>query len=220
MNAIDQSYSAKPSHYFSGARHSLVAQLPHAPGATILEIGCGSGGTGALALETGKCGRYYGIEIEPVAAARAGAVLTEVLVGNVEIMKLPYEESSLDVIIISEVLEHLVDPWAVVARLVKLLKPSGIMVATSPNISHWRVIGALFTGRFDYSEIGVMDRTHLRWFTPASFRRMFTEAGFVVDRVGPSGGFGKAARTINLVTGGASEHLFCTQIALFGHRPA
>jgi len=220
MNAIDRSYAAKPSQYFSGARDTLVAQLPDAPGAAILEIGCGSGGTGALALATGKCGRYSGIEIEPGAASQASALLTEVLIGNIENMELPYPDSSFDVIIISEVLEHLVDPWAVVARLAKLLKPSGIMVATSPNISHWRVIRALFGGRFDYCQMGVMDRTHLRWFTPGSFRQMFIDAGLVVDSVGPAGGFGKAARTINLLTRGAIEHLFCTQIALFGHRPA
>lgn len=218
ISPIDQSYSAKPSHYFSGARAILVEQLPDAPGAAILEVGCGSGGTGALALATGKCGQYHGIEIEPVAAARAKTLLTEVLVGNVETMELTYPEA-FDVIIISEVLEHLIDPWAVVSRLLRLLKPSGMLVATSPNVSHWRVIGALFRGRFDYCEMGVMDRTHLRWFTPATFHQMFVDAGFVVDRVGPSGGFGTVAHAVNRVTGGAIGHLFCTQIALFAHRP-
>ena len=220
MNPIDKSYSEKPSQYFSGARSSLVEQLPEAPSAVFLEIGCGSGGTGALALATGKCRWYYGIEIEPTAGARAAEQLTEVLIGNVETMELSYSEASFDVIIISEVLEHLVDPWAVVSRIFKLLKPTGVLIATSPNVSHWRVISGLLRGRFDYCEMGVMDRTHLRWFTPATFREMFVDAGFVVDRVGPSGGFGKLSSVLNRVTGGAIDHLFCTQMALFAHRPA
>lgn len=220
MNAIEQSYSFKPTQYFDGTRHDIIGQLPFAPDAAILEVGCGGGGTGALALATGKCRRYHGIEIEPGAAAQARKALTEVLVDNIETMRLPYPEASFDVVIVSEVLEHLVDPWAAVARLARSLKPSGIMIATVPNVSHWRVIGALFKGRFDYCEMGVMDRTHLRWFTPSTLQSMFKDAGFIVDRVGPSGEFGNVARIINMVTGGVIGHLFCTQIALFGHKPA
>jgi SAM-dependent methyltransferase len=217
---IASSYAAKPPGYFAGARSDLLDRLPPAPAAVILEIGCGAGGTGALALASGKCARYYGIEIDPSAAEKARDVLTDVIVGNVEQIDLPYPAASLDAIIISEVLEHLIDPWDLIERLVRLLRPGGVMIATSPNISHWRVIARLARGRFDYVDIGVMDRTHLRWFTPASFRQMFERAGFIVDYVGPLGGFGRAARLVNAVFGASARHLFCTQIALLGRKPA
>ncbi len=220
MDAAVQSYCSKSLEYFAGTRADLVRQLPDAADAVILEIGCGSGGTGKLALATGKCSSYHGVEIHQASAARAKEVLSDVLVGNVETMDLPYRVNSFDAIIISEVLEHLVDPWQLVERLARLLKPGSQVIATSPNISHWRVIKSLLAGRFEYTGMGVMDRTHLRWFTPSTFGEMFTSAGIIVDAVGPSGGSGRVARAVNLATAGAVRHLFCTQIELHGHRPA
>src|SRR3990170_7159145 len=77
-------YAVKPASYFSGARADFVDRLPRDPSAAILEIGCGTGATGALALSEGACGRFVGVELFEKAAAEAREVLSEVVTGNVE----------------------------------------------------------------------------------------------------------------------------------------
>jgi 2-polyprenyl-3-methyl-5-hydroxy-6-metoxy-1,4-benzoquinol methylase len=210
--------AAKPPWYFRAVRADYVAAMPGNPAASILELGCSDGGTGALALASGKCGRYVGIEIAPEAAERARARLTQVIVGDVERMALDLPEASFDALVISEVLEHLVDPWSVVARLGALLRPGGLLFASSPNVAHLAMVRRLLRGRWDLEDTGVMDRTHLRWFTPATFRAMFEEAGFQTLRIGPIKPFGTRKRLISRVTGGRFDHLMITQIDYRGRR--
>jgi len=176
-------YSTKRADYFTSARRDFVAVLAADKNARILELGCGNGATGALALQDGKCGTYVGIEMFEPMAREAEKVLSAVHIGDVQSMKLPYEPASFDVLICSEVLEHLMDPDAVLADLAKLVKPGGMVLASSPNISHWRIIAGLVGGRFEYTDWGVMDRTHLRWFTPRSFRELFEGAGFEITNM-------------------------------------
>ena len=92
------------------------------------------------------------------------------------------------------------------------------MLASSPNISHWRVIRELINGRFNLADRGVFDRTHMRWFTPATFRAMFEQAGFAVDRVGPVTPFAARTRALSRCTGGRFDHLFMVQVSLAAHR--
>lgn len=207
-------YLAKDDHYFQGVRADYVAALPDNPAATILEIGCAEGQTGALALARGKCARYIGVEIHEPSARVAATQLSEVHSGNIEAMTLDLAPGSLDAIIISEVLEHLVDPWAVMGRLVPLLRPGGLVFASSPNIGHHRVIRSLIAGRWDLANEGVMDRTHLRWFTPAAYAALFQGAGLTVEEVRPVRPFGWKPRLINRLTGGRWRHLFMTQTSI------
>jgi 2-polyprenyl-3-methyl-5-hydroxy-6-metoxy-1,4-benzoquinol methylase len=117
------------------------------------------------------------------AAKRAADVLTQVLTGNIDAIDLPFPPDTFDLLILGDVLEHLVDPGASLARLVPLLKPGGQVLASVPNIAHWQVVAGLILGRFDYTDQGVMDRTHLRWFTPKSLRALLESAGLETDRV-------------------------------------
>jgi 2-polyprenyl-3-methyl-5-hydroxy-6-metoxy-1,4-benzoquinol methylase len=213
---METSYENKPSRYFDGARKDFVELLPQNPEGRILEIGCGYGGTGKLALERGKCGTYIGIEISTKAAQVAAQNLTRVYVDNVETMSLPFGEKYFDALIISEVLEHLVDPWATLKRLSPLMREGAMVMASSPNISHYRVILSLLKGKWELTDVGVMDRTHLRWFTPHSFKNMFEGAGFkikTVQSVSPPSG---KIKLINAVTGSAWKHLFMRQIKILG----
>lgn len=211
-------YSAKPAKYFSGIRSDFIAAIPNNPAASILELGCAYGGTGELALSEGKCRRYVGIEIDPEVAAVARGRLTEVIQGNVETIEFPWQAQSFDVLVMGEVLEHLIDPWGTLQRLLVLVRPGGLVMASSPNISHYKIILELFAGRWTLQDRGPMDRTHLRWFTPSTFTEMFERAGVVVDRVGSIGPFGTKARIVNALTGSKLQHLLISQIALFGHR--
>jgi SAM-dependent methyltransferase len=214
----EMSYEAKPQSYYTKPRADYVELLPEDPNASILELGCGDGATGALALRNGKCGSYVGIEMFVPMAERARQVLTSVHVGNVENMELPYAAASFDALILSEVLEHLVDPQAVLNRLAVLLRPGALVFASSPNIAHWSNIKGLCLGRFEYTESGMMDRTHLRWFTPASFAAMFEAAGVKVDRVAPLNRLGRRAKLLRFLLGRRFDAVWFYQINLHGHR--
>ena len=212
--ATDAAYQRKPHAYFSNPRADFVLRLPADATASILEIGCGSGATGALALALGRAGRYVGVELVEGIAAEARQVLSEVVVGDVERLELPWRSAEFDALILSEVLEHLVDPWATLARLARVLRPGGLVLASSPNVAHWRVVRELVGGRFELAEQGVFDRTHMRWFTPSSFAAMFERAGLRVERLGPVTPFSPRTQLLSRTTGGRFDHLFMTQISL------
>lgn len=218
-HGIDEAaYARKDPGYFAGARADFIARLPPQPDSSILEIGCGTGATGRLALAGGKAERYVGVELFEDAAAEARKYLTDVVVGNVEKLDLPFAPCSFDALILSEVLEHLIDPWSVVRRLAPLIRPGGMVLASSPNVTHWRVVAELLRGRFELADQGVFDRTHMRWFTPSSYRALFEAAGFAVDHVGPVTPFSPRTRTFSRLTGGRFDHAFMVQIAIVGHR--
>lgn len=211
-------YAVKPATYFSGARADFVDRLPRDPTAQILEIGCGTGATGALALSEGCCARYVGVELFDSAAAEARDVLSEVIAGNVETLDFDWQPATFDAIILSEVLEHLVEPAAVLKRLSRFVRPGGMLLASSPNISHWRVIRELAMGRFQLAEQGVFDRTHLRWFTPDTFAELAENAGFEIEELGPVTPFSARTELLSNMTGGRFDHLFMTQIAMIARR--
>jgi SAM-dependent methyltransferase len=212
-------YELKDESYFAMARADYVAALPHSVDAAILEIGCSNGATGALALERGKCGRYCGVELFPGPAAMARERLTEVIVGDIEQIELPWPPASFDALVLSEVLEHLRDPWAVLARLRPLLRVCALVFASTPNVAHRDIILMLLRGRWELSSYGPLDATHLRWFTPASMREAFERAGYAVDSVEPLGGLGPGSALADRLLRGRLRHLWHRQIDLRAHVP-
>src|SRR5438105_6991627 len=189
--------------------------MPSDRTAAILELGCGAGGTGALALQRGKAGTYVGIELVEPMAEQARGVLTTVHQGDVEAIELPYAPCTFDALVCSEVLEHLANPEATLKKLIALVKPGGRIYASVPNLAHWRIVLDLLRGRFDYQERGPMDRTHLRWFTPRSFRALFESCGVVVDHLAPVGSRSPLRPLLSRLP---LEHLLWYQIDLRGRR--
>lgn len=212
-----EGYAAKATHYFSGVRDDLVSHLTIPPSGSVLEIGCGQGGTGAMALSQRKCKSYCAVELFEAAAVQASRRLSEVVVGNVETVKLPWPDASFDALIMSEVLEHLVDPAATLSRLLPLLKPGAIVLASSPNASHYEIILMLLRGEWIAADSGPMDRTHLRWFTPSSYQRLFENCGYQVDHVAAVAAHGWKAKAMLRLSFGALSHLVTRQIMLRGH---
>lgn len=213
-------YSTKPESYFDVARDDFVSKLETGRESAILELGCGTGATGAAALRAGKAGRYVGIELFPEAAATARTRISEVIEGNVETLDLEPLKGQFDALIISEVLEHLTDPWRTLTELASCLKPGAQVFASSPNVSHWSMVRSLVLGRFEYEETGAMDRTHLRWFTPNSYRAMFEQAGIRVVSIDPVTPHASRTRMLNRLTGNRFRHLFMRQIMISGRRAA
>lgn len=214
FDAKQTGYEAKSASYFDRARVDFVRRLPIDVTASVLEIGCGTGATGALALANKRAGRYVGVELFPTAAEAARQVLSEVHVGNVEQMEFPWHPAEFDALILSEVLEHLYDPWDVVRRLARHVRAGGVVLASSPNVSHWRVLRELAAGRFPLADQGVFDRTHMRWFTPSTFADMFEAAGFAVVSVRPVTPFAKRTAWLSRLSRGRLDHLFMVQIAV------
>lgn len=213
-----QAYESKTGTYFAGVRRDFLALLPPSGQADVLEIGCGFGETGAAALSAGLCRSYAGVELFPQAADVARTHLSEVLQGDVEHLDLPWPTRHFDAVLMSEVLEHLVDPWAVVKRIAHLMKPGAVVLASSPNVAQIRIVRDLLADRWDLADSGVMDRTHLRWFTQGTYRRMFEEAGIRVERVYPLSPPGPLGRIFNAVTLNRYHHLTMRQICLVGRK--
>jgi 2-polyprenyl-3-methyl-5-hydroxy-6-metoxy-1,4-benzoquinol methylase len=149
-------------------------------GARVLEVGPGDGVVGAWLAANKGC-RVVGVEYVPAAARAAAPLFDHMLTGSIEDPQVLAEVRTLapyDAIIFADVLEHLVDPWGVLAALRPLLAPGGRVLLSVPNIAHWTARANLLLGRFDYTDGYLMDRTHLRWFTWKSARAMAATSGY------------------------------------------
>jgi len=154
----------KDAAYFQRTRSEILPFLPlHTE--RVLEIGCAAGNTLEFLKKSGRCEWTCGVEIDHDAAEAARNKLDLLLEGNIEQMELPIAPNSIDVILCLDVLEHLIDLWSTVQKLGSLLTQGGIMLAIIPNVRCLPVVFQLVTGKWDYCHEGILDRTHLRFFT-------------------------------------------------------
>lgn len=169
------------SGYYHHQRPELVALVPQ-QARRVLDVGCAAGMMGAALKERGVA-EVVGVEINPVAAREAATRLDKVIVGDIEEIELTYPEGYFDTIVLGDVLEHLRDPWNLLKRLRRYLAEGGKIVASIPNVAHISVIRDLIRGEWRYADIGILDRTHLRFFTLSSIREMFANAGYRITSV-------------------------------------
>ncbi|HET7541378.1 MAG TPA: class I SAM-dependent methyltransferase [Polyangiaceae bacterium] len=193
-----EQYQEKASAYFGAAR-SEVLPLLASTSDRVLEIGCGAGRTLELLKRSGRCRTSYGVELVPAVAEEARSRVDHVFVGSIEDLALPLDPGSMNAILCLDVLEHMVDPWSAVAKLTALLAPGGVLVASIPNVQNYRVILPLLLGRWEYTAEGLLDRTHLRFFTRASAIELLECSGLIVERVNVTGIFGRTLRALNLL---------------------
>lgn len=146
----------------------------------VLDIGLADGSVARVLGELG-C-KIWGVEIDEQAAAEARRYCEHVVVGDVEQLDLPAALGAdpFDVILLLDVLEHLRDPGRVLAALRGLLAPEGYVVASIPNVTHAAVRVQLLEGRFVYTDLGLLDRTHVRFFDAESVEELFSTAGYEV----------------------------------------
>ena len=131
---------------------------------------------------------WSGIEIDTSYAAAARQHCQRVLVGDIELMlEDPAMAESLQAPcwIFGDSLEHLRDPWQVLRRVRELLPEGGQVCACIPNAQHWSLQARLCLGQFIYEDSGLLDRTHLRWFTPSTMVSLFEDTGFRILRSQP-----------------------------------
>lgn len=168
----------KSASYHDGFNTFLFAAVP--PDARrLLDVGC-AGGRLAHELKQQDPDRHViGVEIDAAAATQARIRLDQVFEVDIEEVDPPVPAGSLDCIILGDVLEHLREPELVLRRLRSLLTPQGSVVVSLPNVQHAAVLKALVRGDFMYQPEGLLDATHLRFFTAASFTKLMLDAGFL-----------------------------------------
>ncbi|PPT05276.1 putative glycosyltransferase [Geitlerinema sp. FC II] len=172
--------------YYDRINHQLLDALPIDVG-RIIEIGCGTGALGHAYKQKHPNTEYIGIELEAEVAEIAQTRLDRAIAANVENLddpQLQFSPESVDCLVYGDVLEHLVDPWRVLNHHVKWLKPGGWVVSSIPNIQNWTILRDLIRGQWEYQDEGLLDRTHLRFFTLETAQTMFAEAGLQVRQVG------------------------------------
>jgi 2-polyprenyl-3-methyl-5-hydroxy-6-metoxy-1,4-benzoquinol methylase len=160
--------------------HQILLRLS-AGARTVLDVGCSAG---VLARELSAAGAVVdGLESDPLAAEEARQVCRQVLVGDLESMPLEPVQGPYDVVLMADVLEHLRDPEAALRRLRPLLAEGGRLLVSTPNIANWSMRLLHLAGRWDYRERGIMDRTHLHFFTQRTLRATLKRAGYRVLRM-------------------------------------
>lgn len=170
--------------YYSNINKHLLNICPEAN--NVLELGCGAGQFMAAYKKKYPGMMSVGVELFDNAAKEAEQIFDKVIVGNAEEIDLVAHglmAESFDLLIYGDVLEHFVDPWATLSRHLQLLKPGGTVCVCVPNIAHWSIIFGLLNGSFEYQDRGLLDRTHMRFFTRSSLRQMLTDAGLKVEKV-------------------------------------
>ena len=177
-------YSDKPAKYFEHARTDITQLLPtSAMHLKALEVGCAQGYTLDWLKKSGVCDWVAGVE--PF-AEKSQSIDSIDLFEKIDIEEqLPaITPGTLDLILCLDVLEHLKDPWGTLQQLNTLLKPGGRWVISVPNVRNYRLVfDLLFKGNFNYVDAGLLDRTHLRFFTRQTLCDMVSATGAHIDTV-------------------------------------
>jgi SAM-dependent methyltransferase len=176
----------KPSNrpYFEIANPeipNILAALPRE--LDVLDVGCGSGVHGAE-LDRIHGHRVVGVDLSETSIQKAKIRLVEAYVADVTKPE-NYEffgRRKFDVIVFSDILEHLYDPFDVLTRHYQLLAPGGHVLISLPNVAIWNVRLELLAGRFEYQDTGTLDRTHIRFFTRRTFHQFARKAGLDIHR--------------------------------------
>ena len=171
--------------YYSHVNEDLLKFIPR-NAAVILEIGCGAGTLGQAYKRQNPFCRYIGVECNREVAEQAREVLDEVFCVDVETAHASdflSDDEKIDCLVFGDVIEHLRDPWRVLKELKSCLSDTGQVLASIPNVQNWWLLRNLLAGQWPYSDRGLLDRSHLRFFTLSSILDLFKQSGIIVTEV-------------------------------------
>ena len=181
ISSIETTNGSQDPFYFGHARPEVLALIPETARA-VLDIGCGAGRLGE-AIKGRQPAEVVGIELNEAAATAARRRLDQVFVGDVEVLDLPLPPGRFDAIVCGDILEHLRDPDRLLLKARAWLAPGGSLIASIPNVRHHSVVRSVLEGNWTYESAGLLDRTHLRFFTRREIEKLFFRAGFAIDEM-------------------------------------
>ncbi len=205
--------------YHDTVRGDALAMLSGHAG-RVLDFG---GGVGATSVTLKNTGRADHVTLLDQVADKALPAVDDALpinlnnLGEIEVALASY--GPFDTILALDVLEHLIDPWEVFRHLEAALKPGGTMVVSLPNAAHHSLLIPLACGRFDYADAGILDRTHLRWFTKATMVELCTRGALKLERIEPNIG-GRRDQALARLSFGALQRFLASQYRLKLVKPA
>jgi 2-polyprenyl-3-methyl-5-hydroxy-6-metoxy-1,4-benzoquinol methylase len=164
--------------YFQNTRSEMLKYIP-ADALKILEVGCGEGNFCRQLKRDDR--EIWGVEINENAAEKAGLICDQVFSGDIDILSEKLPSAYFDCIIFNDVLEHLYTPWKTLGNIKKLLSPKGVVVCSIPNFRYVAniITEIILKKDFQYKPAGgILDDTHIRFFTSKSIIRMFHEQGY------------------------------------------
>jgi 2-polyprenyl-3-methyl-5-hydroxy-6-metoxy-1,4-benzoquinol methylase len=218
-------YLSKANTYFSAPRMDLIRMIPVNPENRILELGAGTGDTLLKIKELMLAKEVVGIELLPIANShQSNSLIDKFIIGDIESMKLPLLENYFDIILCGDVLEHLVNPWKVVEVLTQHLKPNGVFVVSIPNFRDLKTLTKIFiNGDFGYESMGVLDRTHLRFFCKKNILQLLTTTQLQPQSIIPSfikNPNQKHRKTLSNLTFGLLEEFLTIQYLIIAKKVA
>ena len=214
---INSNFWAAEDAYYNMSKQRMVALVRQGPN-KILDIGCGSGKFGEQLFLQDKASEVVGVEIFHPAASRAKTVYSKVVEGDIESMDLNYFEY-FDYITCGDILEHLKDPWALIRRAYHWLSAGGTIIVSVPNVRYFETIWNLVArGKWDYVESGILDETHLRFFTKHSLKQLILEGKFCIAQCEMTI-HGKKKQMLNKLTFGILQEFIGYQILATGRKP-
>jgi len=164
----------------------------------LLDVGCGSGGLSVRLKEKGI--EVVGIEKNENLCSLAKKKLDTVISGDVENLKLDYPEGYFDCILYADILEHLIEPLNILEKHKVYLQKDGYVIASIPNVRYYKVILRLIlSGAWDYSDTGMLDRTHVRFFGLVNIIELFEKAGYEIAEVGRNVIAARGFRVLNFI---------------------
>jgi 2-polyprenyl-3-methyl-5-hydroxy-6-metoxy-1,4-benzoquinol methylase len=175
---LNKDYEVKTKEYFSIFRFEMVKYLPQ-NSHYVLDIGCGSGNLGAYLMQEKGC-VVWGVEPQREAAKEACKKLGRVI--NKEFDDtIDFGKQKFDAIYFNDVLEHFIDPLHALLIAKKYLEKEGVVISSIPNIRYYENLKNILFGRdWKYTDMGILDNTHLRFFTSKSIIRLFEESGYEI----------------------------------------
>src|SRR5688572_15608058 len=208
--SVTRRYTLKADPYSS---HSvMLTWLGPGQGRRLLDVGAADGLLSRALTDAGW--RVTGLEADPALAEAGRAYCERMVVADLD-RDIPDLDAPFDAIVYGDVLEHLIDPLRTVHGLNRWLAPGGRVVISVPNVAHLLIRLSLLVGRFDYFDRGILDRTHLRFFTERSLRRLLVSAGLVLVRrtataaplyqVVPAAWHGRVLSTVHEVSAACSR---------------
>jgi 2-polyprenyl-3-methyl-5-hydroxy-6-metoxy-1,4-benzoquinol methylase len=212
----------KPMDYFDLPRRDVVERLKiyYPKGKSfdnVLDIGCGTGATGAAIRQNFNVGHYSGIELMSEAAKIAKERIDYVISGNVETLINEkkfhdLDKRKYDLILILDVIEHLYDPWGLLNFLRDWLSPDGIIVMSIPNAGNIYVVNKLVRDRFLYDEGGLLDKTHIRFFTLRTIQHLVETTKYeILNTYFKRGNMDTKSKILNIFTLGLLKKMFVVQ---------